>query len=153
MPSCGAMLTTAALERIKDRLQLLIKIDLGIIFLAAGFPLALIAANTWLGGPQAFTVFKVLFLATSFVSGLLVGSQFPLANSLCLGKGTSFSKTAGMLYASDLLGGWLGGIVGAVILLPVLGLTGTCITVGLLKVTSFTILATLPGRHYIKGAT
>jgi len=151
--ACGAMLTTTALERIKDSFQLLIKIDLGIICFAMGFPFVFIAANNYLGGPQAFTVFRMLFLAVSFVSGLLVGSQFPLANRLCLGNSTSFSKTAGMLYASDLLGGWLGGIVGAVILLPVLGLTGTCITVGLLKLTSFTVLATLPGRHLVGGAT
>jgi len=151
--ACGAMLTTTALERIKDSFQLLIKIDLGIICFAMGFPFVFIAANNYLGGPQAFTVFRMLFLAVSFVSGLLVGSQFPLANRLCLGNSTSFSKTAGMLYASDLLGGWLGGIVGAVILLPVLGLTGTCITVGLLKLTSFTVLATLPGRHPMGGAT
>ena len=36
-------------------------------------------------------------------------------------------------------------------LLPVLGLTGTCITVGLLKLTSFTVIATQPDRHLLGG--
>ena len=148
-----ALLTTAALERIKGRLRLLMRIDLAIVCFAAGFPFVFMAAGAWLEGPRALTLFRTLFLAFSFVSGVMVGSQFPLANRLCLGKGVSFSRTAGTLYASDLVGGWLGGMVGAVILLPVLGLTGTCLTVGLLKLTSFTVLATLPGRHYIKGAT
>ncbi|MBT8333807.1 MAG: spermidine synthase, partial [Deltaproteobacteria bacterium] len=57
------------------------------------------------------------------------------------------SSTAGLLYASDLLGGWFGGIAGAVLLLPVLGLTGTCISVGLLKLVSFIVLITQADRQ------
>ena len=58
------------------------------------------------------------------------------------------SRAGGMLYASDLIGGWLGGIAGGVVLLPVMGVTGTCITVALLKLTSFLITAAEPaGRH------
>jgi spermidine synthase len=50
--------------------------------------------------------------------------------------------TAGLLYAADLLGGWLGGIVGAAVLLPVLGLVGTSLTVTLLKLTSCVVIVT-----------
>jgi spermidine synthase len=35
-------------------------------------------------------------------------------------------------------------MIGAVVLLPVLGLVGTCITVGLLKLVSFIVINTLP---------
>jgi len=61
---------------------------------------------------------------------------------------SAISRAGGMLYASDLLGGWLGGIAGGVVLLPVMGVTGTCVTVALLKFTSFLITAAEPtGRH------
>ena len=71
---------------------------------------------------------------------------------LFLKKSKSVSQSAGSLYAADLLGGWFGGIVGAVLLLPVLGLAGTCITVGLLKVASFTvILSQRDGRLLARG--
>ena len=88
-----------------------------------------------------------MFLTLSFISGFLTGSQFPLANKLYLEKSSNVSQTAGLLYAADLLGGWLAGIVGAVVLLPVLGLVGTCITVALLKLTSFTVITSRRDRH------
>jgi spermidine synthase len=128
-------------------LKLFIKIELAIICFSLGFPFVFLALPTYLDNPAAFFFFKMLFLIISLISGLLIGSQFPLANKIYLRNSTSLSKTAGFLYASDLLGGWFGGIVGAVVLLPVLGLVGTCITVGLLKLTSFIVLATQPNRH------
>jgi spermidine synthase len=105
-------------------------------------PVLLLAANAYLVKPELFFLIRLLFLVIAFISGLLVGSQFPLANELYLKKSTRVAETAGLLYSSDLLGGWFGGIVGAVVLLPVLGLVGTCITVGLLKLTSFLIVNT-----------
>ena len=138
--ACGAMLITTILERIKNYFKVFITIEVAIICFAIAFPLVFPAALTYLGTSKSFIFFKTLFLALSFISGFLTGSQFPLANKLYLEKSSSLSQTAGLLYASDLLGGWLGGIVGAVVFLPVLGLTGTCITVALLKLTSFIVI-------------
>jgi spermidine synthase len=104
----------------------------------------ILGANAYLGSPDRSLVLRLLFLAISFISGFLIGTQFPLANKLYLRNGKSLTRTAGLLYAVDLLGGWLGGIVGAVVLLPILGLAGTCITVGLLKLTSFLVISAQP---------
>jgi spermidine synthase len=106
-----------------------------------------LAFYAYLEGPMASFPFRMLLLAFSFIGGLLIGCQFPLANKIYLGKRASVSETAGLLYASDLLGGWFGGIIGAVVLLPVLGLVGTCITVGLLKLTSFIVITTQPDHR------
>ena len=123
-----------------------IKIDLAIICFTFGFPFVFLTVHKYLGSPGVFFL-RALFLVISFICGLLIGSQFPLANKIYLRNNTNISKTAGLLYASDLLGGWLGGIIGAVVLLPVLGLVGTCITVGLLKLSSFIVLTTQPNRY------
>jgi spermidine synthase len=147
--ACGAMLITTVLARIKNCFRLFIKIELAIICFSIGCPLIFLAVYAYLGSLGVFFLFKMLFLVVSFIGGLLVGSQFPLANKIYLRNSTSLSKTAGLLYASDLLGGWFGGIIGAVVLLPVLGLTGTCITVGLLKLTSFIVITTQPSRHLL----
>jgi spermidine synthase len=149
--ACGAMIITTLLARIKNCLKLFIKIELAIICFSIAFPFVFFAAHAYLGSLDVFFIFRMLFLVISFSSGLLTGSQFPLANKLYLQNSKSLSQTAGLLYASDLLGGWFGGILGAVVLLPVLGLTGTCITVGLLKLTSFTVIATQPDRHLLGG--
>jgi len=130
----GATLTTALLPRLRDGLKFFLGIELALVGFSLGLPLALLAVNAW--APLAIP----LFLAISGAAGLLVGSQFPVANQLYLGQGGGLSGTAGLLYASDLLGGWLGGIVGAIVLLPVLGLVETCAALGLLKLASFVII-------------
>ncbi len=147
----GAMLVTRALAGIKNDLKLFIKIDLAIICFSIGLPLIFLAVHACLDSPGVSFFPRILFLVISFICGLLIGSQFPLANKIYLRNSRSLSKTAGLLYASDLLGGWFGGIAGAVVLLPVLGLTGTCITVGLLKLTSFIVITTQPDRHLWGG--
>ena len=149
--ACGALLITIVLGRIKNYFKVFKIIELAIICFSIAFPLVFLAMPSNPGNAEVFFLFKILFLGLSFISGFLTGSQFPLANKLYLMRSGNLSQTAGLLYASDLLGGWLGGIVGAVVLLPVLGLTGTCITVGLLKMTSFTVIATQPDRHLLGG--
>jgi spermidine synthase len=148
----GAIVITRVLSRISDLLGALIKSELGLVLLSGGFPFVFLAAHHFLGDPRA-SIFRSLFLAISFLGGFLIGIQFPLANRLCMRKSAGLSATAGLLYAADLLGGWFGGIVGAVLLLPVLGLVGTCITVGLLKLTSLIVLTTQRGLYQSGGAT
>jgi len=46
-----------------------------------------------------------------------------------------------LLYSSDLFG-WVSGIIGGVVLLPVLGLWKTCVIVVLIKISSFIVIAT-----------
>jgi spermidine synthase len=145
--ACGAMVVAMFLDRITDCLKFFAGIELAIIGFAIGCPLVVLGANAYLGSPDTSSLFRFLFLVVSFLSGLLMGSQFPLANELYLGGSTSLTETAGLLYASDLLGGWVGGVLGAVVLLPILGLVGTCVTVGLLKLTSLVVLSTRPSQR------
>ena len=142
--ACGAWLITTLLTRIKKYFKVFKLTELAIIGFSIAFPLVFLAVSTHPGGSEA--LFKMLFLGLSFISGFLTGAQFPLANKLYLGESRDLSQTAGLLYASDLLGGWFGGIAGAVVLLPVLGLSGTCLTVALLKVTSFIVVSTQHDR-------
>jgi len=136
----GAIIVTSLLPRIKDFLRFFIRTDLAIICFSLGLPFIFLTLHPYLGRPGLFLFLKILFLIISFICGLLIGAQFPLANRIYLTDGKSLSRTAGILYSSDLLGGWLGGVVGGVVLLPVLGLLGSCVVVFLLKLFSFIIL-------------
>lgn len=140
----GAITIISALKRIKNDLNFFIGIDLAIICFALGLPFIFLMLRPYLDAPGIFPLLQALFLVLSFISGFLVGGQFPLANKIYLNlKGKSnFSGTAGLIYSVDLLGGGLGGIVGGVILLPLLGLLGTCLVIVLLKLTSFVIMIT-----------
>ncbi len=44
------------------------------------------------------------------------------------------------LYSADLMGGWLGGIIGGVVLLPVMGLTNTSLAIVIFKILSLALL-------------
>jgi spermidine synthase len=51
--------------------------------------------------------------------------------------------TAGVLYACDLVGAFLGSVVVAVVLIPVLGIVETCLLAAVLKVGSLLLVTTL----------
>ncbi|MCX7669629.1 MAG: spermine synthase, partial [Anaerolineae bacterium] len=131
-----------ALARLQDVYGGFRAVELAIMGFAIGCPLVVLAANALAEGGNALFLSEWLFLILSFVGGLLTGAQFPLANQLRLQRrGAGLSRTAGLFYAADLLGGWVGGMCGAVVLLPVLGLVGACVTVGWLKLMSFVVVS------------
>ena len=94
--------------------------------------------------PELTGFTRVLFLLLSFLAGFLIGLEFPLAGRIYLRFSPEVGGAAGLLYGADLMGGWVGGIAGGVILLPVLGLLETCLLVGLLKLVSFLTVAAGP---------
>jgi spermidine synthase len=135
----GGLLVTHSLEKIKKDLFYLSKLEASIIILSLLLPLIFLQSRPYLG--QFFS--PTIFLILCFISGLLIGAEFPLANKIHLKASPSVSGTAGLFYAGDLLGGWLGGIIGGVALLPVLGLWKTCLIIAYLKIISLIILIAL----------
>ena len=139
--AAGAMAVTSVLARIKNDLIFFMKTELLIICFSCGLPLVFLFVHSYLDSPAMFPHLRILFLFIAFVCGFLISAQFPIANKIYLKGDKGLSKTAGLLYGSDLLGGWLGGIAGSVVLLPVLGLSGTFVVIVLLKLSSFIIIA------------
>ena len=87
-----------------------------------------------------------MFLILNALAGLLVGMEFPLASKMYLGEraGGVSGEIAGILYASDLLGAFLGSILVSVMLLPALGVLETCLLVVVLKLGSSILVAAMP---------
>jgi spermidine synthase len=146
--AAGAMLINRLLRGMVDDKRWFLTVEAAIISFTLLLPLVFLVVHPLLDSPLAFDLFRLLFLALSLIAGMLVGMQYPLANNLLLRGRKGVSRTGGMLYASDLLGGWMGGVAGGVVLLPVMGVTGTCLTVALLKLSSFLITAAEPERRH-----
>jgi spermidine synthase len=124
----GSFCVTKYLEKIKNDLSLFLKTEGAIIIFALILPFIL--------------NHKIVFLIASLMSGLMVGIQFPLANKIHLAQGRSgISETAGLLYSSDLFGGWISGMIGGVVLIPVLGILNSCLVIALLKSMTFIVFA------------
>jgi spermidine synthase len=125
----GSALIVKLLRSIRDRLRWLLALEASIAAFAILVPAAILLLKPAADAGSAYGVLQLAYLMLSASSGFLIGVEFPLCNAVYLSRSADVGATAGLLYGSDLLGGWLGGILGAVLLVPVLGLWGTCAVV------------------------
>lgn len=136
----GSLFMTGRLNRIKRESLLFLGTESGIILFSLLLPLVFFALVPPLQESATGVSFEAIFWGTSFLSGVLMGLQFPLAMEIYLRdlplKGT-FGRSAGLIYGVDLLGGFLGGIFGGVLFLPILGLRETCFLMATIKMSSF----------------
>jgi spermidine synthase len=77
----------------------------------------------------------IVLLITLFC-GTFVGIQFPLANKLYLDDPHKLTKTAGIIYAVDLMGAWAAGMIVTLILIPIIGIFKTCVLLLFIKIGS-----------------
>jgi spermidine synthase len=133
--AAGSLAMTTVLERVKRDFTYFIGLELAIILFSGVLPAIFLLFSPYLNSPAVLSLFRVIFPVLC-----LIGAQFPLASKIYLKLSPDLSGTAGLLYGADLAGGWLGGMLGGVLLLPVLGLIQTCTAVVILKIISLLIL-------------
>ncbi|MGZ3494353.1 MAG: fused MFS/spermidine synthase [Thermodesulfobacteriota bacterium] len=138
----GSFLITKRLGQIKKRPLLFLKTEIAIILFSVLFPFLLLIPAHHLENKMIYFFLYGVVLIMSFLSGMSIGLQFPLATKIYLssfmGK-RSLGETAGLLYAADLLGGFFGGLVGGILLLPILGLKQSCLMMAIIKTSSFVL--------------
>ncbi|MFH1888948.1 MAG: hypothetical protein ABH806_02525 [Candidatus Omnitrophota bacterium] len=130
----GSLFMTRSLRNIKNSINLLIKLEIAMII----FSYLASAVITGLAAEARYIA--PIFIALFFVSGVFIGLEFPLATGVYLKENRGVGLTSGLFYFSDLMGGWLAGIVGGVLLLPVLGLFNTCMVIIFMKLSSLLLL-------------
>jgi spermidine synthase len=134
---------TRYLERIEKDSHLFLKVEIRIIIFSFLFPFVFSVPPQYLEKTAISFLFYPVFLIMSFFSGACIGLQFPIASKIYLsapGKEGTLGYTAGLLYGADLLGGFLGGLFGGILLLPILGLKESCFMMGLTKMSSLALL-------------
>jgi spermidine synthase len=138
----GSTLMTRIMNRIANDKLLFVKIESLILAFSILVPAVLMIFHSHLGQPAIFALVQAVILVLSLVCGILVSSEFPLANKIYLKDTGRVSEVAGALYAVDLLGACVGAIIVSIWLIPVLGTVNTCIVIACLKVASTTLVAT-----------
>jgi spermidine synthase len=136
----GSLYITHSLGRIRKDLNLFLTLELLIILFSFILPFVLPTLSHHLEKPIIYVFLYAAFLAMSFLCGVLLGLQFPLATKIYLSansKEGTFGKTAGLIYGADLFGGFFGGLFGGVLLLPILGLKESCFMMAMIKASSF----------------
>jgi spermidine synthase len=122
----GSLLMTRWMEKIKNDGRAFAMCELAIIFFSLSLPWVISATGAYSG----------IF----FIPGFLLGIQFPLASKIYMKGKENVGETAGALYGADLIGGWVAGILGGIVFLPVLGLLNTCLVMVMLKLSSLVLL-------------
>jgi spermidine synthase len=131
---------TRSLDRIEKDALCFLAMELCFICFCVLLPFVFLFTARHLEKQAADTALFAIFITMSFLSGGLTGIEFPLAAKIRLGAvtgGEGIGHTAGSLYGADLLGGYFGGLIGGVLLLPVLGLKESCSILAAIKGSSF----------------
>jgi spermidine synthase len=142
--SLGGLLMTRKLAGIGR--STLLKLELALVLFWILLPLALSTLYSRIANPLVFTSIQGILLFLNALVGFLVGSQFPVANRMWLKGRETLKGAAGVLYACDLVGAFLGSIVVSVVLIPVLGILATCLLAATLKLGSLLLIAALLPR-------
>ncbi len=136
----SSLFITQRLDQMKNENAFFLWTELSFILFASLLPFILTTPSHHLEKTSVYIFLYGVFLIMSFLCGILVGFQFPLATKIYLKAAPSKGQvghTAGLLYGADLFGGFFGGLLGGVFLIPVLGLKASCLTVAILKISSF----------------
>ncbi len=141
--AAGGMLAQKWLKKGVSPLYVLVKTERTMLFVFLALLLISFLPFQYLG--PAWTL--IIFMFFSLLTGSLVGLTFPAAVHLQ----PEGKKTAGVLYAADLLGGWLGGLVAALFLMPLLGLRETLVVMMLIKAGSWLVLENHCRQQMVKG--
>lgn len=149
--SLGGLLMTRRLDRLEREWAVLLKLELILVVFWILVPLVLIFLHARIAHPLVSTSVQGMLFLLNVVAGLLVGSQFPLANKLWYKGRGSAGETAGALYASDLVGAFLGAVLVSVVLIPILGIPATCLVAAMLKLGSLSLVAILKPRALTSG--
>lgn len=112
------------------------------VFLLA-FPLVLAAlvSMEFPSGALAWVVAEGAIYLGVATAGWAVGAEFPLANRAYLEAGSSGAGAAAITDASDHIGAAVGCIVMGVVLIPVMGISGSCLLLAGIKGVSLACLA------------
>ncbi len=90
----------------------------------------------------AFLFFEseYLFMLLIVITGVLTGLEFPISSKLYLLRNEDLSVTAGAIDCADHTGAFIGALLTGVLLVPIYGITGSCLIIVVLNLVSLLFL-------------
>ncbi len=134
--SIGGLWGSRYVKQNGDSISLFNKIEKSMSIYLLILVICLVSVQSFYKSELLYSLLPFLVLFLTFLCGSLVGAQFPVANKLYLNEPQNLTKTAGVIYASDLIGAWAGGILITLILIPILGTIETAIILFTIKLGS-----------------
>jgi spermidine synthase len=98
---------------------------------SVALPVVLLFVSRCGPGVSSLLLVKLMMALVTFLLGVLVGTQFPLASQLSF-RGSAL--TISRLYMADFVGASLGALLASSFLLPLLGVVGVCLLAALFNV-------------------
>jgi spermidine synthase len=131
----GSWWMASIINKIRASLRAIMYVQLGIFIFSLFLPVTLYWLSSTGGQFVSWFGANIYFPAASLVSGLLGGLLFPLANKIYLDETgrQEYGRVSALSYGFDLFGSCLGAAISAVFLIPLLGITQTCLVLALLN--------------------
>ena len=131
----GGILIEKRIGNIRDYVKIFILVQVGICLYSLVLPfmfkwlsLTDSPVMSWLGS-------NILLTFIPIIAGIMGGIQFPLANKICAKDISGAGEVVGVSYGLDLAGACVGSLLAAAVLIPVLGIVGTCMLTALVNLT------------------
>ena len=105
------------------------------------YSLAVILFIKWF--PFHYAGSEVFFMILLVIPGIITGLEFPIASRIYLEEEVDSGLTAGMINSADHTGAFLGATLTGIVLVPILGISGTCIVIAALNGASLALLIAL----------
>jgi predicted membrane-bound spermidine synthase len=133
----------AARDAAGPGLKSLVGLDLAVAVFAAGLVFVPAGLRAW-GADWAVQAVTFGLVAAA---GVLAGLVFPLAAAVALKRQGDVVRAAAAVDAADHVGACLGALVTGTLLVPVLGISGSCLTVAAVKVLSALVVGAATVRR------
>ncbi|MDD5129086.1 MAG: fused MFS/spermidine synthase [Candidatus Omnitrophica bacterium] len=145
----GSFWMAKLIGRFKKHLNIMILINFLFCILSSSLPVLFFWLSTSNKEAVAFIGANIIFPLLSAVIGLFVGVQFATANKISLNDGRQAGEVSGLTYGIDLLGSCLGALLSGIFLIPVLGITWSCLAIAIINLSIFVLLSLLSHKALI----
>ncbi|MFQ5862065.1 MAG: fused MFS/spermidine synthase [Candidatus Brocadiales bacterium] len=133
----GYVSNAVILKKDRDWLKILTYMVGGVV----AYSLAIILFLKWF--PFQYAGSEAFFMLLIVIPGIITGLEFPIASRIYLEEEVDSGRTAGMVNSADHVGAFLGAILTGIVLVPILGIAGTCTIIAALNGASLALLIAL----------